>query len=196
MKKLIFVFAMLASIYSITSCSSLPEEPTTDEYSRDVEKFSAGDAQYEGAYNNFDYRVTVMSEQMQRIYINKKAEMYLWSDEKKLAELKSLQTNNGERSQIFLSFFTPSRSDDNLSSSKSIWAVYLQNGNTRYEGRVTKNRSSRTELNVLYPYHGRFTSAYSVDFPVSVNQLDMQNLKVTITGPLGTKSVEFSKANH
>lgn len=183
---------LLSLSYFFVACATTHMTPS-DDYNSNVEEFSAGDIQYDGAYNNFDYRATVMNEQMQRIYINKKAEMYLWSDEKKLVELNNLQSKNGERTQIFLSFYTPNRWDDNLSSSKSIWAVYLHNGNTRYEGRVTKNRDSRTELNALYPYHGRFASAYNVDFPLAVSQLDLYNLKVTITGPLGSKTVEFPK---
>jgi hypothetical protein len=173
-----------------TGCATAPANQS-DEYKNAVEAHSAGDLQYEGAYNNFGYRATIMNESMQRLYINKKAELYLWSDEKKIREISALQSTNGESTKIFLSFFTPNRWDDNLSTSKSIWSVYLHSGGNRYEGKVTKIRDSRTELNALFPYHGRFASAYNVEFMLPVSQLNLNELKITITGPLGVKTVEF-----
>lgn len=182
---------ILATSLIFSACATTSPPKVTDEYVKSIEEFSAGDVQYEGAYNNFNYRVTVMSPPMQRLYIGKKSEVYLWSDEKRATELNALQTNNEKSTRVFLSFFTPNRWDDNLSSPKSIWYVYLHVGGSRYEGKVTKNRDSRTELNSMFPYHGRFASAYYVDFPVGVSNLHGQELKVTITGPLGVKTVQF-----
>lgn len=186
-KKLsLFCFFFLA-----ISCVTSEPPKISDEYLKSVEEFSAGDMQYEGAYNNFNYRVTILSPGMQRVLINKKRDLYLWSDEKRAVELAKLQADNDKQTRIFLSFFTPNRWDDNMSTSKSIWTVYLHVGSTRYEGKVTKNRDSRTEINALFPYHGRFASAYNVDVAIPVSQIQGQELKVTITGPLGVKTVQF-----
>lgn len=190
MKKYFFLIPLAI----LSACVTLSPNPATDEYVSAVEEFTAGDQVHEGAYNNFNYRATVMTPDMQRLYINKKAEVYLWSDEKRSAELTKLSENNDKSTQIFLSFFTPNRWDDNLSTSKSIWSVYLQNGANRYEGKVTKNRESRTELNVMFPYHGRFATAYMVQFFVPVSELIMSDLKVTIAGPLGAKTVQFTQS--
>lgn len=176
---------------NLTACVTSSPPSTTTDYLNSVESFSAGDIQYEGAYANFNYRATIMSPGMQRVYVNKKAEVYLWSDEKKAAELSTLQANNDKSTRVFLSFYTPNKWDDNMSTAKSIWTVYLHVGSQRFEGKASKNRDSRTEINSMFPYHGRFASAYNVDFPVPVNQLSSQELQVTITGPLGVKTVKF-----
>lgn len=183
--------ALLAFSFLAIQCATTTPPSIPDSYVKSVEDFSAGDIQYEGAYNNFNYRATIMTAGMQRVLINKKTELYLWSDEKRASELTKLQENNDKQTRIFLSFFTPNRWDDNMSTSKSIWTIYLHVGSTRLEGKVTKNRDSRTEINSLFPYHGRFASAYNVDFGVPVTQLQNQELKITITGPLGVKTVQF-----
>lgn len=177
--------------FSAISCVTSAPPQITDEYLKSVEEFSAGDIQYEGAYNNFNYRATILSPGMQRVLINKKTDLYLWNDDKRAVELAKLQTDNDKHTRIFLSFFTPNKWDDNMSTSKSIWTVYLHVGSSRYEGKVSKNRDSRTEINSLYPYHGRFASAYTVDFGIPVSQIHGQELKITITGPLGVKTVQF-----
>ncbi len=181
----------ICAFASLAACATSSPPTATSEYINSVEEFSAGDIQYEGAYANFNYRATIFSPGMQRLYINKKAELYLWSDAKKASELSALQINNDKSTHIFLSFFTPNKWDDNMSTSKSIWTVYLHVGGNRYEGKVTKNRDSRTEINSIFPFHGRYASAYSVDFQVPVSQLTGQELQITITGPLGVKTVKF-----
>lgn len=183
--------AWILPLFVAVACATTSPPIVTDDYVNSVENFSAGDIQYEGIYSNFNYRATIMSPDMQRLYINKKTEIYLWSDEKRANELAKLQEKNDTTSKIFLSFFTPNRWDDNLSTPKSIWSVYLHVGTQRYEGKILKNRDSRTEINSLFPYHGRFASAYNVEFSVPVNQITTQELKITITGPLGVKTVQF-----
>lgn len=181
----------LIALLLTAGCATTSPPEITDDYLKSVEEYTAGEVQYEGAYNNFNYRATVMSPGMQRVYIGKKTDIYLWSDEKRASELANLQVNNDKLTRIFLSFFTPNKWDDNMSTAKSIWTVYLHVGGNRYEGKVTKNRDSRTELNSMFPYHGRFSSAYNVEFPIPVNSLTGQELKITITGPLGVKTVQF-----
>lgn len=175
----------------VTACATTSPPNATNAYVNSVEEYSAGDIQYEGAYANFNYRTTILSPGMQRVYVNKKAEVYLWSEEKKAAELALLQANNDKSTRVFLSFYTPNKWDDNMSTAKSIWTVYLHVGSQRFEGKVAKNRDSRTEINSMFPYHGRFSSAYDVTFPVPVSQLARQDLEITITGPLGVKTVKF-----
>lgn len=184
------IFSVIA-LFTVTACATSSPPVATNEYVNSVEEFSAGDIQYEGAYSNFNYRATIMSPGMQRVYVNKKTELYLWSEEKKAAELANLQANNDKATKIFLSFFTPNKWDDNMSTAKSIWTVYLHIGSQRFEGKVTKNRDSRTELISMFPYHGRFSTAYDVTFAVPVSQLTRQDLQITITGPLGVKTVKF-----
>jgi hypothetical protein len=45
----------------------------------------------------------------------------------------------------------------------------------------------------LYPFHNRFATAYMVEFPVALASVESQSTKMTITGPLGTKAIQFSE---
>lgn len=183
-------FLICAFFLILAGCASetlvLPES-----YVKAIDAYSAGEVQYIGAYNSFKYRATILNTMVQQTVIDRKSEMYLWDSVKKQQELATMQADNATTTKVFLSFYTPVRTDDNLSSVKSIWAVYLETPQGRYTGTVKRIRTSATELATIYPYHNRFTSAYSVEFPVPLATAETQPTKMTITGPLGVKSIDF-----
>lgn len=181
------VFLISVSLYG---CAQFKVE-ANDPHVKAIEAYSDGDVEYEGAYNNFKYRATIQNESIQEAVIDKKASMYQWDGVKRQTELAKFQQDNPTKTKIFLSFFTPTRQDDNLSTNKSIWAVYLTTSQGRFEGTVTKVRDNRTEVYALYPYHQRYSSAYEVMFPVPLAQTQNEETTMTITGPLGNKSVKF-----
>lgn len=183
------VFALVA-LLSLSACAVDTVTPS-DTYLKSIDEYSQGEVQYDGAYNTFNYRGTLMNSVIQERIIEKKAEVYLWDAVKKQQELSTLQSENGTKTKVFLSFFTPVRTDDNLSTKKSVWAIYLETSQGRYEGVVKKNRTSMTELSVLFPHHNRFTTAYDVEFPVAVNAIESEATTMTVTGPLGTKKITF-----
>ncbi len=186
MKNIFFAFISLVCI----SCAT--ETPATpDDYIKVMESYTAGDVEYVGAYNHFNFRATLMNTIIQNAIIDRKTAIYLWDDIKKQQELANLQADNATMTKVFMSFYTPDRRDDNLSSSKSIWAIYLETPQGRYTGTAKKIRTSPTELMTLHPNHNRFTTAYSLEFPVALASVEGQALKLTITGPLGTRSVQF-----
>ncbi len=186
------IFSLIPLVLLFTNCASPDMVNVPDEYIKSIDSYSDGDVQYIGAYNNFKYRATLINSPIQQTIVDKKAEIYLWDGVKKQQELNTLQTENSSKTRIFLSFFTPNRIDDNLATKKSVWAVYLETSQGRYEGTVIKNRISPTELNVLFPYHNRFATAYEVSFPVGVSSIENEETTMTITGPLGVKKVKFA----
>jgi hypothetical protein len=175
----------------LTSCVTDTVTPT-DNYIKEVEAYSGGDKQYVGAYNNFNYRATILNTSIQQTITDKRADIYLWDATKKQEELAKLQADNGSKTKVFLSFFTPTRMDDNLATKKSVWALYLETSQGRFTGSVTKIRTSLTELAVVFPYHNRFATPYEVEFPVALSSIEGQESTMTITGPLGTKQIKFS----
>lgn len=175
--------------WTLASCAT----PTTkvDQYVLTIDQYSSGDVEYEGAYNNFRYRATIMNTVIQQAYIDKKTEIYQWDPEKRQVMLQKMQTLNPTQTAIFMSFFTPIRQDDNLSTPKSIWSVYLQTSQGRYEGKAIKNRDNRTELYLMYPYHQRYSSGYDITFNVPLSQVENEETTLIVAGPLGTKSIKF-----
>lgn len=182
---------LLPFLLLLGACAT--ETPATpDDYIKVIDSYSAGDVEYVGAYNNFDFRATLMNNTIQNAIIDRKAALYMWDDIKKQQELSTMQADNGTTTKVFMSFYTPDRRNDNLSTPKTIWALYLETPQGRYTGAAKRVRTSPTELMTIYPNHNRFTTAYMLEFPVALASTEGQTLKLTITGPLGNKSVDFS----
>jgi hypothetical protein len=170
-------------------------EPAQD-YENRIERFSAGDTQYSGFYNNFEYRATLLNSSVRAALLERQSAYYQWDTEKQASEREKSTGRAAAETEAFLSFFTPDRHNDNLADNKSIWRVYLEAGGKRYIGKVRKLRSLLAELQALYPYHTRWNTPYMVTFPILTSAVETQTAKLTVTGPLGTRAVTFSPIGH
>jgi hypothetical protein len=194
--------AGLAVVFSLgCSSSSTKDEisdsgdksiaPTSETYDIKIEKFSAGDSKYAGFYNNFEYKATLLNSRIRDELLKRQTDFYQWDREKTLTEQAKRTQELASETVVFMSFFTPDRLNDNLSDSKSIWRVYLEAGGHRYEGKIKKLRLLRAELEALYPYHTRWNTPYQLTFAVPTIAIETQGSVLTVTGPLGTRSVTF-----
>jgi len=187
MKTILQILFSLSFVF-IFGCSSFPYSGQ-NKYRKSIENSSAGDHQFSGLYHNFEFKVTVLNAETNALVINRKAEFYHW-DADKLQE--ALQKNqSSDKTKCFLSFYTPNPSDDNLSTKKSIWKIYLTHQGQRYEGVAKKARINLTEAKALYPYHNRWATGYYIEFPVSPSLVTLENLQFEISGPLGRRKVTF-----
>jgi hypothetical protein len=153
---------------------------------------SAGDEDYNGLYNTFSFKSTVHNATVTLAVLQEQARYYQWEDAKLLDErtraLKTCENNT----DIFVSFFTPDHKNDNLADAKTIWRVFLDVGGKRFQGKAKKSKKLLAELQVLYPYHTRWNTPYFMSFPVATEVIDRQPATLTITGPLGSRSVIFN----
>lgn len=187
--KINLIALILPAMMFLSSCATEVIGPS--KYETDIEKSSAGDVEYAGFQNTFKFKATLMNEATQNIYNDKLFEIYKWDEQKRIEELKKLQSNNGKMTTVFISFFTPQRMDDNLANSKSIWKIYLQTSAGRFEGKAIRSKTSPTELYVLFPYHNRWATGYEVEFPVAITQIQSSEVTLTVTGPMGSKDVKI-----
>jgi hypothetical protein len=67
----------------------------------------------------------------------------------------------------------------------------LEVSGQRYEGKVTKLKSLYLDLEAIYPHHNRWSTPYSVSFPVSTPATDGKPMVLTVTGPLATTQLSF-----
>ncbi len=160
-------------------------------YELAIGRYSDGDAEYSGFYNNFQYKATILNSDIRTDLLVKQTEYYQWDHERSLKESDKYQKEMAAQTDVFLSFFTPDRKNDNLADGKSIWRIFLDVGGVRYEGRVKKIRTLISELQALYPYHTRWNTPYLVTFPVATAGVENQSAAFTITGPLGIRTVHF-----
>lgn len=161
-------------------------------YGMQIDRFSDGDAEYSGFYNNFEYKATLLNSAIRSALLQKQNDYYQWDRDKFMKERDKSDQEAATETSVFLSFFTPDRKNDNLFDSKSIWRVYLEADGRRYQGKVKRVRSLLAELQTLYPYHTRWNTPYVLSFPVPTNSIESQNSTLTVTGPLGSKTVRFT----
>ena len=172
--------------------SESTQAEVTAAYSKQIEQFSDGEAEYSGFYNNFEYKATLLNTPIRTALLQRQNQYYQWDRDKFTTEREKSEKEQAVETAIFLSFYTPDHKNDNLVDKKSIWRIYLEAGGHRYEGKVKRLRSLLSELQTLYPYHTRWNTPYLVTFPVSTTAIETQASTVTVTGPLGTRVVKFS----
>jgi hypothetical protein len=186
----------------LLSCTSKPMKETAPPaegtavdigkaYEQKIEAYSAGDTEYSGFYNNFEYKATLKNTAIREVLMAKRQSYYQWDETKLAAEKAKDQQELASITEVFCSFFTPDRNNDNLTDKKTIWKIYLDVGGRRYEGKPLKIRGNLAELQSLYPYHTRWNTPYTFQFQVPTTAVETQASTLTITGPLGTRSVTF-----
>ena len=160
-------------------------------YEQKIEAFSAGETEYAGLYNTFAFKATLLNASIRDAIIGRETEFYQWDQARSSLERSKLLEKAATETQVYVSFFTPERHNDNLAETKSIWSIYLDVGGQRFNGKAVRTKQLIAELMAIFPYHNRWGTPYYLSFPVSTNVVETQPSKLTITGPLGTRSIEF-----
>ncbi|WP_413580483.1 hypothetical protein [Bdellovibrio sp. HCB288] len=166
---------------------------TEDQYFETVQKYTDRTTKYSGLYNVLEMQATLLSSEVLEAQLDQKTRIYLWDEAKFQEERGKVATRLSAETEFFLSFFTPERQNDNLGTPKSLWKAFLDVDGRRYEGKVTRIKSSLAELISLYPTHNRFYTPYSLTFPVSEKTISGKEMKVTVTGPVGSGILSFNK---
>ena len=179
--------------FSLLACTTHPHSKGKEAYEEKIQRHSAGDKQFAGLYHNFEFRSTVLNEEITKTVHERMNLFYDWSDGESQEKLNKSMEELGRKTKIWLSFFTPDSKNDNLANKVSIWKIYLHAGGARYEGRAYKSNKNFDEARALFPYHNRWSTGYYVDFPVPTNEIEGENLKLVITGPLGRREVNFTR---
>lgn len=188
------IFKWMALVLVITSCTTYPHSDGRESYIEKVNQYSAGDKQFSGIYDNFEFRSTLLTYDMVQAIHKRLNKYYAWSESDAEADLQQRLSEISQSTKIWLSFYTPDRKNDNLANKTSIWKIYLESGGQRYEGRAYKANKNFSEAKSMFHYHSKWATAYFVEFPVPTNQLG-SNPKLIITGPLGRREVRFRSSS-
>lgn len=190
------------SLSLLTACATTdmagvapPDQSTqieiTKNYDAYIERFSAGDTEYAGLYNNFEYKATLLNSDLRNGTNWKRGMYYEWSDSVKSSEREKSNQEMATETKVVMAFFTPNPRNDNLTDDKAIWRIYLESGGRRYEGKPKRIRMLLAELQALYPYMSRWATPYEVTFNVPTAAIESSPSTYTVTGPLGSRSVLF-----
>ena len=171
--------------------SNNTQTPVIQDYTARVERFSEGEVEYAGLYNNFEYKATLLNSDIRDALIWKQGHYYEWNEAQIAQAREKSNQEMSSQTKIFMAFFTPNPKNDNLADSKTIWRIYLDCGGRRYEGKASRIRLLLAEMQALYPYMTRWATPYELTFEVPTAAIEKQPASLTITGPLGARVVNF-----
>ena len=169
------------------------QTPTSKPYLERIEQYSAGDVEYSGLYANFEYKATLLNSPIRDALLGQQGAYYEWNDAQASQAREKSNQEMSSQTKIFMGFFTPNSKNDNLTETKTIWRIYLDCAGRRYEGKVTRVRLLLAELQALYPYMTRWATPYEIVFDIPTAAIEGQPSTLTVTGPLGARSVSFPK---
>ncbi len=190
----IFAFGMMA-------CATRDVTPTglnvmsESAYQSIVDEFSDSTERYSGLHNTITMRSTLINSKVAHAQVDQNARLFLWDKAKYDEESAKAGQKVNKETEIFLSFYTPTRKHDNLHRSKTLWKIFLDVDGKRYEGKAVKIKLLTTEVQGLYPYHNNFSTPYMISFPVPVSKIEKTNIKLTITGPVGSATQSYPPLN-
>lgn len=194
---LLLVATLIISACATTEkLSSGIEVITQSEYENIIAKNTEKAQVYESLYNVLDVSGTIMNSQMTAAQLSQSARLYLWDKTKLDSETAAKKIKTEKELEIFISFYTPDRKNDDLAKNKTLWKIFLDLDGKRYEGKATKVKLLLSEIQGLYPYHTKFATPYSIVFPISASLADGKSAKLILTGAVGSASLNFNGANN
>jgi hypothetical protein len=161
------------------------------DYSDAVDAATQKKQVYDGLVNVMDVRATLLNTKVARLQVDQYARMYQWDEKNYSNEKSKTETNLSKQTDIFLSFFVPDRKHDDLAKSTSKWKIFLDVGGRRFDGTAKRIKTVFAEVKGLYPEHTRWSTPYLVTFPVPTSMAEAGSPKLTITGPIGSTTVNF-----
>ncbi len=191
---LIFLFTVSGCVSGYTN-PNLPNLRPESEYVQALEDYSAKKQVYDGLYATIEFSATLLNSKVSRLQLDQYARIYQWSEDYYKTRQSEVETAMSKQTDIHLGFFVPERKHDDLHKAKTLWRIFLDVGGKRYEGKAEKIKTISADIQSLYPYHSRFYTPYRLTFPVPTSVAESADAKLTLTGPVGSTSVEF-KALH
>lgn len=181
-----------------TACASKPTSiapsatVSESEYYSTVDKYTGKVQQYEGLQNTLQVQATLLNLPVRNAQLSQNARTFQWDEVSYLSEKEKSFTAAKSETQILLSIYTPEKKHDDLYKSKTLWKIFLDVAGKRYEGKALKSKLLTTEIANLYQYHNRWSTPYVLVFPVSTEEAQKAESRLTLTGPVGSASITFS----
>ena len=187
---LILPFIVLSCVHRLPTPEGI-KDISTSEYEDMIESKTKKTEVYDGLYNKLTVQTTRLDADMTENQVAYQAKLSQWNVEKYKEEKAKAIAKHSDSTEFFMSFYTPERKHDDLNTNRTSWKVYLEVSGQRYEGKITKIKQLYLDLETLYPHHNRWSTPYSVTFPVSTPATDGKPAKITVTGPLATTQLVY-----
>jgi hypothetical protein len=194
------IILALSSLYLLSSCATrlpTPEgvpEVSIANYEKAVTEKTQKIEIYDGLYNKLTVQSTWIDSLLTEYSLSHSARLSQWNEVKYRDERSKRVGKNAESTEFFVSFYAPEKKHTDLSSSKTIWKIFLDVNGQRYEGKATKMKLLLSEVQVLYPYHNRWSVPYTVSFPVATSLVEGKPAKLIFTGAVGSAELSFNNS--
>lgn len=160
-------------------------------YNTLINHYTARAEYYEGFINIFQFHATILNSDVLKAQLKKKSESYDYDSAQIKKEEEEIDKSLKAETNLFLSFFSPDPKIDDLSKAQTVWRIFLDVNNKRYQGSVKKYLAPMSDQVLLFPYHTRFSTAYVVHFNIPAIYIQDYPMQLTITGTAGSKTVSF-----
>ena len=189
---------LLASLIVLAGCSSVPTASTMGglnekEYLNIVNSQTKDTSQYDGFYQTFQASVTLLTTALEAAGLAQNAELQHWDAAKLQKERDRSFQEQAANTKVFVRLFTPENQYNDMQLPTSIWKIYLEHEGKRYEGKVKKATEKHIELKNRFPYFDRFSTGYFVTFALPTASAENSNVKIILTGPVGSAEFIFNK---
>ncbi len=191
-----FKFSLFILAQLLLGCASSPDTSTTfsmseNQYEKTTEDYSAHVQKYDGPYNVLEVHATLINSHVSEAQLLRQATLFRWDKSKYQSELELKQKNANEKTEVFVSFFTPDKKTSNLARTDTLWKVVLKVEGKEFVGAPKKLSLLPIEIKNLYPHYNQWSYPYVITFEIPVNQIEHFNTELIFTGPVGTALLKF-----
>ncbi|WP_080602429.1 hypothetical protein [Bdellovibrio bacteriovorus] len=194
-------FLALTTVTILSACATNYEVTpsgrtlrTSDEYIEVLEDNSDKLRTYSGFYNVLDVEGIQLNSKVAAAQLDQSMRLYQWTEEKYTEEKAKFEQRLSKQSEFFVTFFTPERKNDDLYKADTVWRIFLDVDGRRFEGKATRIKLPLAEIQGLYPIHNRFSTPYTFTFPVPMISIEGKDQKLTITGPVGSGTLNYKSS--
>lgn len=189
---------LLILTFSFAACSTAPKNNfgvqtiSSSQYESEVGLRSDKTKRYKGLHNTLEVGATLLSAAMLDNQLKYRAGLMQWDQTTFTEEQQKAFRDGNQKSQVFLSFYTPEKKMDDLHKNKTLWKIFLDVNGRRVEGKAEKLSLPTAEIASFYPYHSRFATPYIVTFPISHSDVASGRTQLTLTSSLDSATLNLN----
>ena len=172
----------------LTGCAN--RQPTPN-YVKLLESHTNTQKIYDGLVELLEYNSTFLSRDLALAQVTENSQIYQYSESQFNNETATVQANLAKQTEFFLSLFVTETKYDDLAKKSTKWKVFLDVAGKRYEPKITRIKSQLLDIQTLYPFQNRFTTAYKLIFPVPTGTVESNTAKLTLTGPMTSVAINY-----
>lgn len=185
------IFLSGCGVFQKSELSKDADGDGISEYKRILKLYTRSDSRYSGFYQSYELTGTLLTREVNRLILQKKAVYHQWDAKTLSSEREKSLEKMTNQTSFFFSLYTPERDYNDLNKANSIWRVYLEMGGRRYQGKVTKRNDKPVDLTTLFAYHTRWSVPYQVDFEIPTETAERNPIRISFASSLGTSNFDF-----